>query len=245
LQSLRDRRAKVRSFTERKQQEELFEQSREFLMSSERWTYGHMAAYQQKLLDLMGAYGLRRRMMSDNPSIQHLEKELKVLEAMTPVELASNHKRVFDRESIKLIAEKAGVTEKFVNQVIVEHDILRADRRWYMILQQFNKPLPKTFEDRQYMAEYDRPFSEAEREMREEMMDKEERRLMEHRRKPPKVKQIYFRHASCGGNRWSTRVPRWYPTVWKIRPERVSRLQGVRPGGGGDRGKPWGRLGNR
>merc|ERR1712072_975537 len=105
--------------------------------------------------------------------IQHLEKELKVLEAMTPVEMASNHKSVFTSEAVKLIAEKSGQKETFVLQVIMEHDILRADRRWYKILEQFDRPLPKTFEDRQFYAEFDRPVSETEREIRQDMVDKE------------------------------------------------------------------------
>merc|ERR1719375_1574481 len=126
-----------------------------------------MMAYQRKILDLMGAYGWRRKIQADDPSIQHLEKELRVLEAMTPVELASNHKSVFTKESIKLIAEKSGTKESFVNQVIMEHDILRADRKWYKILEQFNRPVPKTFEDRQYYAEFDRPMSETENEIRQ------------------------------------------------------------------------------
>merc|ERR1712072_1649903 len=152
---------------------EIFEESRQFLMHPERWTYGNMAAYQRKILDLMGAYGWRRRLQSDDPSIAHLEKEMKVLEAMTPVELASNHKSVFTKEAVKLIAEKSGTKEQFVNQVIMEHDILRGDRRWYKILEQFDRPLPKTFEDRQYLAEFDRPMSETEKEIRQEMIDQE------------------------------------------------------------------------
>ena len=53
---------------------------------------------------------------------------------MTPVELASNHKSVFDAQAMSLIAEKAKVTVGFVRQVIMEHDVLRADRRWYQRL---------------------------------------------------------------------------------------------------------------
>lgn len=240
LQSLRDRQTRLRAASDRRQQEEIFEESRKFLMGSTKWTFGHMAAYQRKLLDLMGAYGWRRRLSQDDPSIAYLEKELKVLEAMTPVELASNHKRVFTKDAVRLIAEKSGATEKFVNQVIMEHDILRADRRWYMILEQFRKPLPKSFEDRQHMAEYDRPFSQTEREMRDEMMEEHERKSKGKR--PPRITKIYYRHPTVGGNRWSSRPPRWYPSRWSLRPERKRRLEGVGVGRGGDRGRPWGNL---
>merc|ERR1740123_1045443 len=123
----------------------------------------------------------------------------------------------------------------------MEHDILRADRRWYQIRMQFGKPLPETFEDRQWMGEFDRPFSEAEQEYQDEMF--EEQQLKHKREKPPRLKAIWFRIPTCGGNRWSAKPPRWYPAQWRMRPERRSRLAGVgKPGGGGDRGKPWGRL---
>lgn len=240
LQSFRDRQVRVRQFSDQKQQEDLFEEAKRFLMGPERWTFGNMLAYQRKILDLMGANQWRRKLSADDPNIQHLEKELRVLMAMTPVELASNHKRVFTTEAIKLIAEKSNTSVKFVNQVILEHDVLRGDRRWYQILQQFNRPLPKSFEDRGFMAEYDRPFSQSEIDMREEMIDEHNSRNK--RKKPPRISHIWYRQPSCGGNRWSTRPPRWYPMNWKMRPERKARLAGVGAGGGGDRGRPWGRL---
>lgn len=226
VRAFKDRRARLRVQNAQKQQEDIFLESTRFLRAGERWTFGNMAAYQRKVLDLMGATGWRRRMSADDPSVLHLEKELKVLEAMTPVELASNHKKVFTVEAVKLIAERSGATEKFVNQVLMEHDILRADRKWYAILEQFNKPLPRSFEDRQHMAEYDRPFSESETDMRDEMMDKE--RDGKEQKKPPRVKNVFYRKPTCGGNRWSTHAPRWYPARWKTRPERVGRHAAAR-----------------
>lgn len=241
LKAMQERGIRVRKNNDRIQQEEIFEQARSFMMEPELWTYGNMAAYQRKVLELAGATGWRRRFSADEPSILHLEKELRVLEAMTPTELQSNHKSVFTKEAKKLIAEKAGCTVRYVDQVLLEHDILRADRRWYKIRLQFKKPLPATFEDRAHMGEYDRPFSETELEMQEEMMEKQ-RRNFRHK-KPPRFNCVYFRKPSCGGNRWSARPPRWYPAQWRMRPERRARLRGVgRPGGGGDRGRPWGHL---
>eukprot|EP00927_Polykrikos_kofoidii_P068320 TRINITY_DN63689_c0_g1_i1.p1 TRINITY_DN63689_c0_g1~~TRINITY_DN63689_c0_g1_i1.p1 ORF type:complete len:379 (+),score=55.62 TRINITY_DN63689_c0_g1_i1:82-1218(+) len=242
IQAWKDRSAKLRQGSDRRTQEEMFEISRKFLMASDRFTFGHMLAYQRKLLDLMGANGWRRRLSEADPSILHLEKELRVLEVMTPIELASNHKRVFTKDAIRLIAEKSATSVSFVDQVIMEHDILRADRRWYMILEQFGKPLPKTFEDRQHMGEYDRPFSESEKEYREELMEKRQESMGKTPGKMPRITQLYFRKPTCGGNRWSTRVPRWYPSQWKLRPPRQHRLRGVGPGRGGDRGKPSGHL---
>eukprot|EP00929_Paragymnodinium_shiwhaense_P089645 TRINITY_DN49795_c0_g1_i1.p1 TRINITY_DN49795_c0_g1~~TRINITY_DN49795_c0_g1_i1.p1 ORF type:complete len:359 (+),score=71.00 TRINITY_DN49795_c0_g1_i1:129-1205(+) len=241
-ESFRNRRLRIRANSDVKQQEEVFTECRKFLMQSDRWTFGCYAAYQQKLLDLLGAYSWRRRLSSDDKNVKHLEKELRVLNAMTPIELASNHKRIFTKEAKKLIAEKAGVTEKFVQQVIMFHDVMRADRRWYMIREQFGKKLPQSFEDRQQMAEYDRPFSETELETRQEMFSKEERKMRSINKKPPRIAAVYYRFPSRGGNRWSTRSPRWYPSQWRMRHERRWRLRGAAPGGGGDRGRPWGAL---
>lgn len=241
LQAFSNRRLRLRQKADLKMQEDMFEDCRKFLMAGEKWTYGHMAAYQQKVLHLMGGYGWTRKLSGDDQHIKQLENELKVLEAMSPIELASNHKSVFTPEAIKLIAEKSGQEQKFVNNIILEHDILRADRRWYKILQQFGRQLPKSFEDRQFMAEYDRPFSETEAKMRQDMMDKhtEKAKL----KKPPHIRCVYYRQPTCGGNRWSTRPPRSYPVRWKLRPDRRQRLAGVGvPGGGGDRGMPRGNL---
>eukprot|EP00434_Breviolum_minutum_P022414 symbB.v1.2.019786.t1/scaffold1634.1/size108475/14 len=220
------------------QQEEIFDEAKKFLMEPEIWTFGNMLGYQRKLMDLLGAFSWRRRFAADDPNVAHLEKELRVLEAMTPVELASNHKSVFDKQSIALIAEKSNTSVNFVNQVILEHDVLRADRRWYQILAQFDRPQPKSFEDRSFMAEYDRPFSQSETDLRDEPHTQKMKK-----KKGMRLKWIWYRHPSCGGNRWSTRPPKWYPARWKTRRERHLRLAGVGvPGGGGDRGRPWGRL---
>ncbi|CAK0789609.1 unnamed protein product [Prorocentrum cordatum] len=108
--------------------------------------------------------------------------------------------------------------------------------------EQFGKPLPKSFEDRNDWAEYDRPFSETENEMREDMMEASQRSRPPNQ-KPPRIRWIWYRHPSCGGSRWSSRPPKWYPVNWKMRPERKLRMAGVGvPGGGGDRGTPRGGL---
>jgi len=242
VQKMRERRVRLRGRKELSQQQDVYEASVEFLMHPDTWTYGNMAAYQMKVLDLMGAYGWRRRLSADDPAIAHLEKELRVLQSMTPVEMASNHKSVFSRESVALIAEKSGAKVQFVNQVIMEHDILRGDRRWYKILTQFDRPLPKTFEDRQFYAEFDRPYSETEKEVRQKMIDEQQAKSKQNGVKPKRFRNIWFRTPSCGGNRWSTRPPKWYPARFKMRQERVARLGGPSMGGNARRSGPWGNF---
>merc|ERR1711862_42576 len=124
----------------------------------------------------------------------------------------------------------------------MEHDILRGDRRWYKILEQFQRPLPKTFEDRQFLAEFDRPMCETEKEIRQRMIDEEGKKARERNIKPKRFKNIWFRHPSCGGNRWSIRGPKWYPAKFKMRKERVGRLTGGYRNGGNARDAPWGNL---
>ncbi|CAJ1338259.1 unnamed protein product [Effrenium voratum] len=168
MSSYRDRQARLRARADQQHQSDIFNEAKRFMMEPEMWTFGSMLAYQRKLMDLLGAHSFRRRFATDDPSLAYLEKALRVLEAMTPVELASNHKRVFTPQAIELIGEKSNTSARFVKQVILEHDILRGDRRWYQILAQFDRPQPQSFEDRSFMAEYDRPFSETEIEMRQE-----------------------------------------------------------------------------
>ncbi|KAF4692263.1 hypothetical protein FOZ60_013799 [Perkinsus olseni] len=116
----------------RKDQDE-FEQYRymvEELMKPQMWTYGAFKNYQEKVLEASGAHSMRAKFSEESAGIEHIKKGIKVLAAMNPIELASNHRDVFTERSRKLIAEKAGVSKEFVNQVILEHDALRGDRKW-------------------------------------------------------------------------------------------------------------------
>jgi len=215
MQRFRDWRSANSQRSMLEQQEDFFLSSLNLLMASERWTFGAFLAYQRKLVDLMGGNSWRRRLGEQNKDVEFLEKQLKVLEAMNPVELASNHKSVFTKESIKLISEKSGVdSREFVDRVIFTHDALRADRKWFMIRQQFGKRLPRSMEERAEWAEYDRPPSQSENEYRQEYMEKEMKKVMKKGYKQRKILSIWPRKRSIGGNRWSIKPPKWYPTRW-------------------------------
>jgi len=207
----------LRSYVPIETQEErvtrIFQESMKMLLSFDRWTYGAYLAYQQRFFELIGGHDLKTKVLRQNdPNIAHVEKETRVLKAMTSAELRSNHHSVFTRETKLLIAEKADVTLHFVDQVIMMHDALRADRRWYQIRQQFNRRLPVDFLDRQQMAEEDRTSSELEK---KEMKRQQEVQYWYftkvQRKKLPRITSQYIRHPSVGGNRWSTQPPRWYP----------------------------------
>lgn len=191
----------------------VFSEGVKLLMQPEVWTYGAFLNYQRKMIDLLGGHTWRHKLTQQNdPNIEHLEKETRVLEAMTLPELRSNHYSVFDTESKKMIAEKANATVEFVDQVLMMHDAMRADRRWYKIRQQFGRRLPTDFADRQQMAEMDRPPSQLEK----KDMRSRQKKMTEFSRntKIPRIRGPYKRHPSCGGNQWSTQPPRWYPR-WK------------------------------
>jgi len=206
------------------QQEKFFLESRDILMAPERWTYGNFLAYQRKMIDLLGGNSWTRRLQGESKDLEFLEKQLKVLEAMTPVELASNHKSVFTKQSIRLIAEKSGCDSvEFVTRVLFTHDSLRADRKWFMIRQQFGKPLPRTLEERAMWAEYDRPPSETELEYQTEFIEKEMKKVHRKSYKQKKILWLWPRKRSIGGNRWSVRPPKWYPTRW-TNPQKSKRL---------------------
>merc|ERR1719265_2527475 len=97
--------------------------------------------------------------------------------------------------------------------------------------------MPQTFEDRQFYAEFDRPMSGTENQIRNEMMKKAQANNF----KPKRYRHIWYRHPTCGGNRWSTRPPKWYPQQWFMRKDRQNRLTGQGRVVNGHRG-PWGNL---
>jgi hypothetical protein len=115
-----------------------------------------MRHYQERMLELTGGNSLRSRLQGDNEVTQKIKKNIRILDAMDSFELASNHKDIFTPSSQKLIAEKANVELDSVESLIREHDMLRADCRWYKIRQQFNRPLPRS-EEREILATRDRP----------------------------------------------------------------------------------------
>jgi len=207
----------LRSWIPRETQEErakrIFRESRDTLLSYETWTYGSYLNYQQKLYELIGGHELKTKVLRRNdPNLEHVLNETRVLEAMTATELKSNYHTVFTPESKLLLAEKAGVSKAFVENVIRMHDMLRADRRWYQILKQFNRRLPTDFLDRQQMAEQDRPMSELELDLIKKNQQKEMHFNMQVKKQTvPRFTHIYTRRRSVGGNRWSTQPPRWFP----------------------------------
>ena len=89
-----------------------------------------MKKWTEQILDLTGNSGLQGKLTQKTQEVENLEKTIRVLEAMTPQELASNSRKIFTPETLKLIAEKSETDGPFVDQVLVQHDMLRADRRW-------------------------------------------------------------------------------------------------------------------
>lgn len=82
----------------------------------------------RETLSLMGADGWWQKINPNNELEQTFEsvrRDLRILEAMTPIELASNNQKVFSMQAMKLIAEKANVSLHDVKNVGLEssHDV--------------------------------------------------------------------------------------------------------------------------
>ncbi len=200
----------------KKQEEEtteVFKKSIDFLMARELWTFGAFRHYQERMLQVTGGTGVKALLQGENEVVKRIKTNIRILEAMNVYELASNHKDVFTIHSKRLIAEKANVTLEAVDNLIREHDMLRADRRWYKIRKQFNRPLPRTAEEREVLATRDRPLSETEKEI---LKSESKKQIAKHMNKkkitqPSPVQGLYFRHPSKGFDRWRVVPPRSEP----------------------------------
>ena len=193
----------------------LFRESMDNLMSAPLWTFGAFRHYQERMLELLGGVGFKGWVQRNqkNPLLDRTRRSIAILSAMNPYELASNHKSVFSSESKRLIAEKAGVPVKLVEELIAEHDMLRGDRRWYQIRQQFGRDLPKSAEEREILAQRDRPLSQTEKEVLRDQKAKSIAKQKDTLRltKPKPIQGLYFRHASKGFDRWRKHTPRTQP----------------------------------
>ena len=201
--------------------EKVFSESIKFLLERDLWTFGALRHYQERMLELTGGTSLQSRLQGDNEIVKKIKTNIRILDTMDPFELASNHKDIFTPLSKRLIAEKANVEEDAVENLIREHDMLRADRRWYKIRQQFNRPLPRTSEEREILATRDRPLSQTEKELvkREQLKQVHKHMNMKKLTQAKAVNNLYYRHPSKGFDRWRTRPPRQEPVF--SRPPRI------------------------
>jgi len=205
---------------------EVFRKMQSKLLQGDLWTFDAFRMYNLELYDLYGGnkgkakpvqkkneldedYGERLKTWeqdlakSQDPSIRVLRQKIRILDAMNPVELASNHKSIFTRSAKRLIAQKANVPYKEVEALILEHDGLRADRKWYQTRLAMNRELPSTMEERERWATLDRPFSRTEIELAEAH---QKRRMQSAGRKakaPKRITSYVFRTPSKGLSRWS------------------------------------------
>jgi hypothetical protein len=205
---------------------EVYRKMQSKLLEGELWTFYAFRMYNLQLYDLYGGnkgkakpeqkrdeldedYAGRLKKWeqdlakSQDPAIRSIRQKLRILDAMNPVELASNHKSIFTRSAKKLIAQKAKVAFKDVDELLLEHDGLRADRKWFMTRQALNLPLPSTMEERERWATLDRPFSRTEMELAKAH---QEERMKSARRKtkaPKRITSYVFRTPSKGISRWN------------------------------------------
>ena len=207
--------------------DEIFRKMQQQLLANQYWTYDAFRTYNLILFDLYGGnkstkakptqkrnelnedYAERvAKWESDvlkkmDPSVRAVRQKIKILDAMNAVELASNHKSIFPRRAKKLIAEKAKVDFKEVDSVLLEHDGLRADRKWYQTRMMMNLDLPKTMEERDRLATLDRPFSRTEMELAKEHQESRMKSSKRDQKSPKRITSYVFRTPSKGISRWN------------------------------------------
>ena len=202
--------------------EEIFRKTVENVMSSPLWTFGAFRFYQEKTLELLGGTGLKGWLQKNqkNPILDETRLKIRILSKMTPFELGSNHKSIFTRESISQLAKSAETTARIVEDLLKEHDILRADRKWYQIRSQFRRDLPRTPEEKELLAKRDRPWSQTEKEEqklgRENMIEKlKQRRQLKNQ---PRRPHHQFSKQS-GNDQFEARSNRYEPSsaFYKVR----------------------------
>lgn len=205
---------------------EIFKKMQNQLLQGQFWTFDAFRRYNVVLFDLYGGnkgkakpvpkkdeldseYAAR---VSDwetamlkklDPSVRALRQKIKVLDCLNPIELASNHKSVFSRHARKLIANKAKVPLKEVDSIILEHDGLRADRKWYQTRMAFKLPLPSTMEEREKWSSLDRPFSRSEMELGKKHQERTRMSAQRSQLSPKRITSYVFRTPSKGISRWS------------------------------------------
>ena len=196
------------------------------LLSGQYWTCDAFRMYNVQLYDLYGGNSGKARpsqkkneldedyaervakweedlAKKQDPSVRALRQKLKVLDAMNPIELASNHKSIFTREAKKLVAQQAGVPLKEVEAILLEHDGLRADRKWYQTRMAMGLALPKTMEERERWATLDRPFSRSEMELAKAHQGERMKAMQRSQKSPKRITSYVFRRNSKGISRWS------------------------------------------
>ena len=110
----------------------------------------------------------------------------------------------------------------FHNQLLDTHDMLRGDRRWYQIREQFGRRLPTSFEDRKQLAIWDRPRCRTDiAHMRKAMWT---RTRLKGGKQVKRWTSATYRHRSVGGDRWSTQPPKWVPRFTDKKPKVMSSM---------------------
>ena len=205
---------------------EVFVAMQNQLMKGQLWTFEAFRNYNLVLYDLYGGNKAKAKPVqkrnemdedfaervkkweqdiakSQDPSVRALRQKIKILDAMNSIELASNHKSVFTKASKKLIAHSACVSMKEVDALILEHDGLRADRKWFQTRQILMLPLPSSMEERERLAPFDRPFSRTELELAKANQERFFKSVKRSQKSPKRISSYVFRTPSKGSNRWS------------------------------------------
>lgn len=206
--------------------DEVFRRMQGQLLEGQYWTFDAFRKYNVMLFDLYGGNKTKAKptqkrnelnedfaervakwesdmLKKMDPSVRAVRQKIQILDAMNAVELGSNHKSIFNRRAKKLISQKAGVDFKEVDSLLLEHDGLRADRKWYQTRAMLNLALPSTMEERDRLATFDRPFSRTEMELAKEQQESRMKSAKRNQKSPKRITSYVFRTPSKGISRWN------------------------------------------
>jgi len=206
--------------------EEVFRKMQSKLLEGKYWTFDAFRMYNLELFDCYGGNKTKAKptqkknelnedfeqrvakweedtLKKIDPSVRAVRQKIKILDAMNSVELSSNHKSIFRQISKRLIARKAGVDMKEVESLILEHDGLRADRKWYQTRMLMKQELPKTMEERERWANLDRPFSRTEMDLAKRHQEERMKTAKREQKAPKRITSYVFRTPSKGISRWT------------------------------------------
>ncbi|GAW80472.1 hypothetical protein, conserved [Plasmodium gonderi] len=195
-----------------KKEKEFFEYYIKCLMKYEGiFTYRKFQLFLKDLCNYFNLFGLTYKYKKKmNPQMEKLKKQYEVMNSFLPYELDSDDYKIFHEESKKYIAESCNVDMKFIDELLLFHDSLKTDRTWFYRRIILKRELPKSFEEREIEAPYDRPITKTFNYGIKESSLEYEQYMRKNGRKIKFKKWIskkhpWFRKNTSGKNRWATR----------------------------------------
>eukprot|EP01066_Platyproteum_vivax_P006712 Platyproteum_vivax@DN2440_c0_g1_i2.p1 len=143
-----------------RKEEQIYQFQRDLILAAPNtFTYRHFLNYLNALMLEAGVTGYKSMspFYGDNVGgADQLKRQVKMLETMTEQELDLKYASQVTHSTRLLMAESAQVDLEFVESMLIDHHYLKTDKRWYQIRLLTGQRLPQSFQERTWMAYYDR-----------------------------------------------------------------------------------------